>query len=300
MTAEDHEMFAVNGLANWSIQQQLIKDAVAAIAANKASATAIDIADLLLRLMGKQQRSGNLPITPFADSYATKTLQRLRKPLQIFCDLLGNYPEKQSLRVLLDSTDKQVTLSDQISDGWQQPGNPEKRIRCVLLNSQLWDGKDGKQTSVKWHYLARLWPAHLAAQLHGPVTTHILGPDTNEVLAALDPAEAQQQLTSLINLWQQNLVSPLAASVKTSCAMLTTPDDKSPRTVACNLYNGVYQVTGEVQAHYALSRLWPDIEDLYRGGFDDDSDQLYGNLTEHWLRHREKNVPTTADTGDQT
>lgn len=297
VTAEDHEVFAVDGLANWSIQQQLIKDAVATI---KGSPTDINIADLLLTLMGKQQRSGNLPITPFADSYATKTLQRLRKPLQNFCNLLGDYPEKQSLRVLLDSTDKQVSLSDQVSDGWQQPGKPEQRIRCVLLNSQLWDGKDGKQTSVKWHYLARLWPGHLAAQLHGPVTTHILGPDTDEELAPLDPQEAEQQLRSLIDLWQQNLVSPLAASVKTSCAKLTTPDDKSPQTVARKLYSGVYNNTGEVQKHYALARLWPDIEDLYRGGFDDHSDKLYGNLTAHWLRHRDKNSATAADTGNQT
>jgi exodeoxyribonuclease V gamma subunit len=299
VTAEDHEVFAVDGLANWSIQQQLIKDAIAAIAANKGSATDIDIADLLLRLMGKQQRSGNLPITPFAESYATKTLQRLLKPLQNFCELLGDHPEKQSLRVLLDSTDKHVTLSDQLSDCWQQPGNPEQRIRCVLLNSQLWSGKDGKQATVKWHYLARLWPAHLAAQLQGPVTTHILGPDTNEGLAALDPAEAQQQLTALINLWQQNLVSPLAASVKTSCAMLTTPDDKSSQIVARELYNGGYNDSGEVQKHYALGRLWPDIQDLYRCGFVDDSYQLYGNLTEHWLRHRGKNAQTASDMGDQ-
>jgi len=296
VTAEDHEVFAVDGLANWSIQQQLIKDAVAAI---QGSPTDIDIADLLQTLMGKQQRSGNLPITPFAESYATQTLQRLRKPLQIFCDLLGNYPEKQSLGVLLDSTDKQVTLSDQVNDCWQQPGKPEQRIRCVLLNSQLWKGKDGKQASVKWHYLARLWPGHLAAQLHGPITTHILGPDTDEELAPLDPQEAQQQLRSLIDLWQHNLVSPLAASAKTSCAMLTTPADKSRRTVAGNLYNGVYQVTGEVQEHYALNRLWPDIEDLYHSGFVDDSYQLYGNLTEHWRRHRRKNATTIADTGDQ-
>jgi exodeoxyribonuclease V gamma subunit len=297
VTAEDHEVFAVDGLANWNIQQQLIKDAVAAI---KSSANGIDIADLLLTLMGKQHRSGNLPITPFAESYATKTVQRLRKPLQIFSDLLRDYPEKQSLHIVLDSTDKQVALSDQVSDCWQQPGNPEQRIRCVLLNSQLWSGKDGKQAAVKWHYLARLWPGHLAAQLDGPITTHILGPETHEELAPLDTEEAQRQLRSLIDLWQHNLVSPLAASVKTSCAMLTTPEGKSGQTVARKLYDGVYKVNGEVQEHYALGRLWPDFEQLYRSNFVSDSEQLYGKLTEHWQSHRGKNAQNAADTGDQT
>ncbi len=297
VTTEDHEVFAVDGLANWNIQQQLIKDAVAAI---KSSANGIDIADLLLTLMGKQQRSGNLPITPFAESYATKTVQRLRKPLQIFSDLLCDYSEKQSLHIVLDSTDKQVALSDQVSDCWQQPGNPEQRIRCVLLNSQLWSGKDGKQAAVKWHYLARLWPGHLAAQLDGPITTHILGPETHEELAPLDTEEAQRQLRSLIDLWQHNLVSPLAASVKTSCAMLTTPEGKSGQTVARKLYDGVYKVNGEVQEHYALGRLWPDFEQLYRSNFVSDSEQLYGKLTEHWQSHRGKNAQNAADTGDQT
>jgi exodeoxyribonuclease V gamma subunit len=296
VTADDHEVFAVDGLANWNIQQQLIKDAVAAI---KGSANSIEIADLLLTLMGKQQRSGNLPITPFAESYATKTVQRLLKPLQTFSDLLRDYPEKQSVRIVLDSPDKQVTLTDQVSDCWQQPGNPEQRIRCVLLNSQLWSGKDGKQTTVKWHYLARLWPGHLAAQLNGPVTTYILGPDTREELAPLDTEEAQRQLRSLIHLWQHNLVSPLAASVKTSCAMLAPPNDKAAQTVARKVYDGVHKVTGEVQDHYALCRLWPDFEELNRSSFVSDSKQLYGNLTEHWQSHRKKNAPTSADTEDE-
>ena len=296
VTAEDHEVFAVDGLANWSIQQQLIKDAVAAI---KGSAKDIDIADLLLTLMGKQQRSGNLPITPFAESYATKTLQRLLKPLQIFSDLLRDYPEKQSVGIVLDSPDKQVTLSDQVSDCWQQTGNAEQRIRCVLLSSHLWNGKDGKQTTVKWHYLTRLWPGHLAAQLNGPVTTHILGPETYEELAPLDADEAQRQLMSLIHLWQHNLVSPLAASVKTSCAMLATPKDKSAQAVARKVYDGGYKVIGEVQDHYALCRLWPDFEQLLRSSFVSDSDQLYRKLIEHWQSHRNTNAPTSADTEDE-
>src|SRR5690606_5991646 len=101
----------------------------------------------------------------------------------------------------------------------------------------------------------------------GPVTTHIFGPDTREMLAPLSRADASEILVRLINLWQKNLQSPLAACVKTSCAMLTTPDDKSPDAVAHDAYHGAYMSTGEVEQHYTLHRLWPDFDGLNQSGF---------------------------------
>ncbi|MDO8910109.1 MAG: exodeoxyribonuclease V subunit gamma [Pseudohongiella sp.] len=298
VTTEDHETFSIDALARWKIQQQLIREAISGL--KDAESTEA----LLLELMDKQLRSGNLPIPPFADLYVRQTVQRLIKPLEQYRDLLTSHTENIRLSVTLESDNKLVTLQDHISDVWQRsvscdttdnPGAPVQRIRCVLLSSQLWSGKDGKNARVKWHYLARLWPVHLAAQLSGPVSTHIFGPDTREVLAPLDRAEAEAILTSLINLWQKNLQSPLAACVKTSCAMLTTPDDRSPDLVARDAYHGGYMSTGEVEEHYTLFRLWPQFDALNQGDFTDDSYQLYGALTEHWLRHRNR-----AATGDVT
>jgi exodeoxyribonuclease V gamma subunit len=282
VTTEDHEAFAIDALARWSIQQQLIKESVSQLHDTQS------IELLLHDLMAKQVRSGSLPIPPFADLYVRQTVQRLIKPLEQYKQLLGSHPTKIRLSVALCSDDKQITLEDQISDIWQMSDNPAYRIRCILLSSQLWAGKDGKNAKVKWHYLARMWPAHLAAQLEGPVETYIFGPDTREVLAPLDKTEARTILVALINLWQKNLKAPLAACVKTSCAMLTTPDDRSPDFVAHETYHGAYMSTGEVQQHYTLYRLWPDFDGLNQSGFSHDSYELYGALTEHWLRHRQK------------
>lgn len=288
VTTEDHEAFSIDALARWKIQQQLIKEAVSRLPESQS------VDNLLQELMSKQLRSGNLPIPPFADLYTRQSVRSLTKPLQSYKELLSSYTENLRFPVALSSDDKLVDLNDQINDVWQQSGNPDKRIRCVLLGSQLWAGKDGKSAKVKWHYLARQWPAHLAAQLNGPVTTHILGPDTQEALAPLDQAEARTILVSLINLWQKNLSAPLAASVKTSCAMLTTPDEKSPDAVAQEAYHGAYMSTGEVQEHYSLYRLWPEFNTLYQSGFTDESYELYGALTEHWLRHRKTAPAGTA------
>jgi exodeoxyribonuclease V gamma subunit len=299
VTTEDHEVFSVDALAQWKIQQQLIKESIVQLQDDLKNAQHdTEIGALLQTLMSKQQRSGQLPIPPFADLYIKKTLPRLIKPLQHYQHLLTAYTENVPLLLSLTSDNTLITLDDQISDIWQQPGKPDQRIRCVLLSSQLWAGKESKTAKIKWHYLARLWPAHLAAQLNGPVSTHILGPDTKEILAPLDSAQARDILVSLINLWQKNLQTPLAACVKTSCAMLTTPDEKSPEAAAQSAYHGAHMSRGEVQDHYSLLRLWPEIDDLYSSGFTDHSYDLYGALTEHWLRHRRS--AATAETEEHT
>ena len=280
VTTEDHEAFSLDALARWSIQQQLISDAVSQPDQTE------PVENLLLRLMSRQLRRGVLPVPPFADIPVRQTVQRLIKPLQRYREILSSHSSKLTLSVNLMSGDNMVQLSDQLNDIWQMPDSPRQRVRCVLFNSQLWAGNDGKKASVKWHYLARVWPAHLAAQADGPVTTYLLGPDTQEVLAPLDRDEASTLLKALINLWQKNLQAPLAACVKTSCAMLTAPDHKSRDTVAQETYHGAYMSTGEVQQHYSLYRLWPQFDALYQDGFTEHSNQLYGALTEHWLRHR--------------
>lgn len=295
LTADDHETFVVDGLSNWKIQQKLVNDAVATLHNH----TLTDgIEQVLHALMNKQQRTGKLPVPPFAGFYAADTVKKLLKPLQRYQALLAEHTVQQPLAILLHSDDQHVTLADQLTDCWQHPDNAESRIRCVLLYSQLWSGKDGNKAILKWHTLARLWPAHLAAQLSGPVSTHILGPDTHEILAPLEKVEAQQHLQALLALWQQNLSSPLAASVKSSCALLAAADDDPQPAAVRVAYLGGYNTTGEVQTHYALRRLWPDIDDLYRDGFKEHSHALYGALTSHWLRHRTSHTSAAADDGD--
>lgn len=282
VTTQDHEPFSVDALTRWKIQQQLITEAVSRLPESQS------VDSLLQELLNKQLRSGSLPVPPFADLYTQQSIQGLSRPLQRYHELLTAHTDNLRFPLALSSDDQYVKLNDHINDIWQQPGKPEHSIRCVLVGSQLWAGKDGSSAKIKWHYLARLWPAHLAAQLHGPVTTYILGPDTQETLAPLNRTEARSVLVALINLWQKNLRAPLAASVKTSCALLTTPDDKSPEAVAQDTYHGAYMSQGEVQDHYSLYRLWPEFNALYNSGLTDDSYDLYGALTEHWLRHRKK------------
>lgn len=283
LTAEDHEVFALDGLLRWKIQQQLMKAGTGHI---QLAQQTLDIDELLHTLMRRQQQSGQLPIPPFAERYVRDSVQGLGRPLQLYQSLLRSHQPTPSCLVTLSSSDGQITLNDQIDDIREQ----DSRIRCVLLNSQLWAGKagasDGAKARIKWHYLARLWPQHLAAQLSGPVVTHIIGPDTREVLAALPRAEARAELQKLLDLWRDNLRSPLAACVKTSCAWLHTQESVASLDSARTVYEGSFMSEGEMSGNYALLRLWPDFDSLCAAGFSEHSTQLYAGLVTHWSRHR--------------
>lgn len=305
LTGDDHEAFAINGLSQWQIQDQLIQDAHRCL--RSATENAPDIEIMLKRLLDRQQGRGNLPMPPFADLYHTMLTRPLIKPLRRCQELIAASAEVDSQPVQIGLADSTLWLEDSIND--IRSNADGKRLRYIMLSGQIWAGKSGgsgkAKSRIKWHYLARHWPAHLAAQLHGPVTTHVLGPDTNEVLAPLDAGRAKQILLKLLALYQQNLQQPLAAEVKTSCALLTTDADKAPLQAAQAEYEGSYGSTGQMQSSEALSRLWPGFADLLDGrlpdsepapgaaretdssAFVEHSTQLYQDLIEHWQLHRE-------------
>ncbi|MEX2334653.1 MAG: hypothetical protein WD600_10375, partial [Pseudohongiella sp.] len=306
LTGDDHEAFAVDGLHKWQIQDQLIRDAQRLLR-TQVDNTSVDMPGILDQLINKQQRQGVLPLPPFADLYRDPLTRALIKPLQRYHDLMRHSAETGTRLVQATSADGSLTLEDTLNDVRQTDDGAY--IRCAMLSSQIWSGKTPgghkAASTIKWHYLARHWPAHVAAQLHGPVKTHVLGPDTDEILAPLDLDTAQHVLQTLLSLYQQNLTHPLAAEVKTSCAYLTTDPEKSPLDAARSVYEGTYTVSGAMQSSEALSRLWPDFDTLMQGqlpeqttelvsdadhpAFVSSSTDLYHAMVEHWTRHRQRN-----------
>lgn len=311
LNGDDHEPFAVSALDQWQIQNQLIHDALFTLRAHT-DAGSIDIDALLAALISKQERQGALPIPPFAALYRGPLTRPLTKPLHRCHALMAGSKATQALPVLVSSEDGTLQLEDAVNDILETDDG--ERLRCIMLSGQIWAGKTsaGNRTKarVKWHYLARHWPQHLAAQLQGPVRTHVLGPDTDEVLAPMTAESARRILQTLVTLYQQNLHHPLAAEVKTSCAYLTADPEKTPLLDAEREYLGGYERVGQVQRSEALSRLWPDFKALLRGELPGDlrsphappsevdenafvqhSMRLYQDLIEHWQLHRQHAKP---------
>ena len=299
LTGDDNELFKVDGLTRWQIMDSVLGDVRSTLGQHPSAE--IDMATLLEQLVDKQQRSGALPIPPFGELQRTDLTQPLVKPLRRYQQLLTDHSGKTDLLVDLPSKDGAPQLQDMISDIRHNPDQPELRIRCVLFSSQIWQGKQDGRGEPKWHYLIRQWPLHLAAQLSGPVTTHLLGPATDEKFAPLAICDAQRLLQQLLQLWQQNLQQPLSAEVKTSCKFLTTTGGKNPADEAAQIYDGGFSHSGVVQQSYALYRLWPTFTDLLTAPdtedshFIQDSTALYQTMIDHWQKHRQA---VTRDTED--
>jgi exodeoxyribonuclease V gamma subunit len=305
LAAEDHELFQLDGLSRWKLTDELLGQLREAMAHN--TGFELDIEKLLDTLVKKQERSGSLPMAPFSEVHLRQMCKPLIKPLQRYQTLLREYDKCIPQPVSLSSADNTVVLEDTLSDIRSPSDSPSERIRCVLFASQIWQGKERGKGKPKWHYLVREWPLHLAAQLEGPVRTHLLGPDTDEVLQPLTQNVAREQLQQLLQLWQDNLQYPLAAEVKTSHVFLTTEASKDPVAEATKCYEGGYHMKGEVQRQYALYRLWPSFADLFaeqqnnaitdqpQSRFANNSRALYQPLIDHWAQYRQARTSDEED-----
>jgi len=299
MKGEDDELFAIDGLTRWQINNDILNAVQRALV--QSAEPSPDIESILNKQINKLARSGVLPLPPFSELERSALHQALLNPLTCYHQVLQTWPEPLDLRIDIPASENSPALLDILSDIHQMPGDAGQRVRCVLFNSQIWAGKKGSRGEPKWHYLVREWPAHLAAQLHGPVTTRLLGPATDEQLAPLDADQAQELLTSLLRLWQLNLQQVLRADVKTSCTYLSTDDLQDPASKAAIVYDGDYNREGIVHQNYALYRLWPTFAELmpessHSGSasmpskFVQDSRALYQPLIDHWYRHRRANT----------
>jgi exodeoxyribonuclease V gamma subunit len=132
----------------------------------------------------------------------------------------------------------------------------EARGRVVLEPSDA--VKKGKYQR---HHLVKHWLAHLAGHLGGqPLTTLIVSKAGNVRFEPLDPDDARAQIDTLLAAWQDGMARPLPLAIKTAFAWLD--GSASARSV----YEGGYQLTGEVEASPYLRRAWPSFEALTASG----------------------------------
>lgn len=286
---EDEELFHLDGLSRWQLQRGILDDAAQRLLLEPDCTPQTALDEVLLR----RQRQGSLGLGAFNMLQIRELGSSLIGPLTDYDDLQSSSRPEPDRHIQLELPDLPGQLDD-VLRGFRRTVEDESVFRCVLLAGHIWSGtRAGGKGQIKWHYLAREWPAHLAAQLDGPVTTWLLGPQTCEALQPLSPEEARKQLRELLALWQQNLQQPLPAEVRTSCAWLTAADPERAMTDARRTYEGDQHVRG-VRDNYALMRLWPDFSDLLTGGVSGDknsgeapgfqtcSTALYQPMVSHW------------------
>ena len=264
-TLPDEENFTLDGLETWQITERLIQAATQRLANQPNAAMDSVLAPVTARL----ERSGDLPLPPFATRQRHALEQALTTPLTTYAQLLSEFPHTLAPEPVELSIDEAV-VEDVLSD--IRVDATGERLRVVVQASRLHKGQD----DYKWHHLIRQWPAHCLAQLHAPTPTRILGPDTDIILAPLGATQARAYLTEQMQAWRLGMTQLLPLPCKTAFVRL------QPKGNPQAIYEGAYQRSGEIEEHPGFARFWPDYASLQADPqYVALSDQLYAPLYRH-------------------
>ena len=149
-----------------------------------------------------------------------------------------------------------------------------RRADSGVLHIALRPGKVMDKKRPRLHTLTDVWIAHLCANAAGESTTSVLcATDGLLSLLPLGPAQAQQHLIDLGEVYLQAWAQPLPLACKTACAWLTAqtcaPEKNSPAQTARqatakarSVFEGGFGM-GEVQQSPSLQRAFPQFDDIW-------------------------------------
>ncbi|MFI8748096.1 exodeoxyribonuclease V subunit gamma [Pseudomonas sp. NPDC077186] len=257
----DSEPFALDALERYQLQERLLKAAVLTPDSD-AEGTLLAAADRL-------QRSGVLPLAGFGEQYRDALLAPLPAQLQRYQGLCLLWPE------LLESPQRlSFSAADVQLDGWL--GGLRRQADGSLARLELLPGALAKDKTWKWHRLLRPYVLHvIAAACGAPIKTLLVGEDQALAFEPLPTEHAAQLLTGWLQAWNAGMQAPLPVALKTSLAWLQEENDDKARTV----YEGGYNLSGEVVGSASLARQFPDYAALTADGqFPAWSERLYRPL----------------------
>ena len=277
-TSEDHEPFDLDGLQMWGLWNELITRQAEALHAG------LPREEALAAGLARIQRRGELAARAFADVMRDDLAAPMADMFERYARGLAEWPHEAPHDEPVSHTHAASGLS---IDDWLRDirlDQDERRGRVVLEPSDA--VKKGKYQR---HSLVKHWLTHLAGHLGGqPLTTLIVSKAGNVRFEPLEPDAARAQVDTLLVTWQDGMARPLPLAIKTAFAWL----DGS--TSARSIYEGGYQLTGEVEVSPYLRRAWPSFDALAASG-------EFARLAETLLRplFTATFVKSAAPAGDQ-
>lgn len=248
----DHEPFALDGLANWQLQDHLIQVQRRAIDEGRPRAPAM--LDALERLQGQ----GVLAMGAFGSRMREQLAEPMDDLFEAYEAALDEWPhavdEPEPVQFAVPGSPPLEDWLDELR--LDAEGN---RCRLVLTSSSLI-----KKNKYHWHHLLRPWVAHLAGHLDNvPLTTRLLSKAGHVTLPPLDPEIARKHLTELVTAWQAGMRAPLPLATGAAFAWLAklgTPEserDSDAWRAAASAYDGDDFNAGEVSRNPYLAHRWP-------------------------------------------
>lgn len=257
--AEDQEPFALDALAHWRFQDELIAVQARALEHDQAldEARAVRLAQLRGR--------GELASGGFGRLMESALEQGMDELFERYRSALERWPVadegEQELRFDAGIDAQLPGVADWL--GGVRRNAEGQQARVVLESSDLIKDKHYRHDKLIHH-----WVVHLGAHLVvGPLTTVVVGKKASVELLPLSLDEATAHLGRLLDSWAEGMRRPLPFAVKTALAWLTqgAEPDKLVAKLALE-YEGGFRKVGEVETNAYLQRTYPKLELLMATG----------------------------------
>lgn len=280
LSSEDQEPFALDGLSQWKMQDELIGARLDAILHGR------DEEEAVRRQSDRIRRRGELPLGQLAPVIEASLAEPLEQMFDLYRDSRAAWPghvEDRPWQYSCTIDDQTIVIEDRITDCYRN--DEDKHCRIVLNSSNLIDHK-----KYRCDKLLGEWVRHLAANLDQATTTHVIGKNGRVVIHALAPGQAETCLDEIIGSWLQALCMPLPLAAKTGFTWLAKGGHAFPDKLPDNLfaaydaardqYQGGAFATGEVEQSAYLQHSYPAFDTLWSDGmFARLCDALYAPLS---------------------
>lgn len=277
--AEDQEPFALDALAHWRFQDELIQTQARALADEQAldEARAARLAHIRAR--------GELAAGAFGELMESALEEGMDELFERYRVALARWPvvEEGEHEVRFETlvVGAPLGLGDWL--GGMRRNAAGQAARVVLESSALIKDKHYRYDKLIHHWVVHLG-AHLVA---GPLTTMVVGKLASVELLPLSVAEVESHLGRLLGMWAEGMRRPLPLAPKTAFAWLAETGDAGgldesafdptaqptpgvrlnlPSTKVVNEYDGAFKKKGEVETSAYLQRAYPSFEMLFASG----------------------------------
>lgn len=267
----DHEPFALDGLARWQLQEELIGVLAALVRAGEAGADEARLGEALAAHLARIRRRGELPAAAFATLAAADLAAPLPGLFARHAEACARWPwPADPARVELGHVPAAggPGLRDWLDD--LRCDDAGARARVVIDPVDV--VTDGRYRGDR---VLRHWLPHLLAAAAGQaLTTEILSKVGGVVLAPVAPEQAAAWLDAVLAAWRAGQQRPLPLAVRTAFAWLGGGDARE--AAARQAYEGA---GGERERNPYLRRAYPDADALFASGeFADLAETLYRPL----------------------
>jgi exodeoxyribonuclease V gamma subunit len=269
-TAEDHEPFALDRLAPFSLGARLLSAGLAAGPEKSCDAVHEESARL--------RRTGVLPLKGFGELAAADLIERVLRMLDHHHKLIRLWPVAAAAREILlkgASLSSDVFLEDWM-DGLRQAdsGGTETYARWEFYGGNIL-GDNGK--ILRLTSAIGSWVKHLVGCAQGiSVTSYLAAPDAVVQMPPLDQVCAEKWLDEVVMCWKSGLTHPLPVTAKTALAFLSVMNSDDSKidsgaklnkamAAARKVYEGDgYNSLGELGYSRYLMRSYPDFNTIWQ------------------------------------